>query len=134
MSGGQCHLTILRRFSLPSLAYNYVHKSGIKPYSFYFHLLNGHLKIVFSQKLNRLLFIALINIYRKSNEDLLEFCLKFTDKRFFLNRLILLIKEIYTLLKHIYTGWTLLPVLLYLNAPNNVRICVIMRHFLRNMQ
>ena len=37
VSGGQCHLihlTILRRFSWPSLAY--VHKGGLKPDSFHF--------------------------------------------------------------------------------------------------
>ena len=38
VSGGQCHLihlTIPRRFSWPSLAYN-VHKGGLKPHSFHF--------------------------------------------------------------------------------------------------
>ena len=38
VSGGQCHLihlTILRRFSWPSLAY-YMHKGGLKPDSFHF--------------------------------------------------------------------------------------------------
>ena len=35
--GGQCHLiTTLRRFSWPSLPYNYVHKSSLKPHSFHF--------------------------------------------------------------------------------------------------
>ena len=40
VSGGQCHrihLTIVRRFSWPSLAYNYVQKKGgLKPHSCYF--------------------------------------------------------------------------------------------------
>ena len=39
VSGGQCyliHLIILRRFSLPGLAYIYVHKGGLKPDSFHF--------------------------------------------------------------------------------------------------
>ena len=39
--GGQRHLirlTILRRFSWPSLAYNYAHKGGLKPHSFNFIL------------------------------------------------------------------------------------------------
>ena len=38
VSGGQCHLnhlTTLRRFSWPSIAY-YVHKGGLKPDSFHF--------------------------------------------------------------------------------------------------
>ena len=34
VSGGQCHLTILRRLSWPSLAL-YVHKGGLKPDSFH---------------------------------------------------------------------------------------------------
>ena len=44
------HLTILRRFSWPNLAYYYVHNGGLKPHSFHFILLttvnsNPHLKL-----------------------------------------------------------------------------------------
>ena len=35
------HLTILRGFSWPSLAYNYVHKSGLKPDLFHFILVKA---------------------------------------------------------------------------------------------
>ena len=77
MSGGQCHLTIRRRFSWPYLAC--VHRSGLKPDSFHFHpFIHSFMKKLFHSPIH--LFIHPSFTHRFTHPSIYSFIHQFTHR------------------------------------------------------